>query len=907
MKRTSHIVAAALFAFAAWFAIAAPAPPAHTHPDDVYWDEGFLFSDLNGPVRAVAVRGDSMFVGGEFTIVNGLPVYCIALWNGEEWSDLDGGVRMDDEWATPIVDDILIAGNMVYICGRFSHAGGLPVNNVARWNGIRWLRLGGGVYFPDYNVARARSLAAHDGDIYIAGNFRMAGNIETGSIARWDGANWWSLGGGIFAEIYKLLEWRGDIYCAGRFDHLQRWDGANWLALYPRLERRGRIYALAADDTALFIGGDFTRMENAEPVDNIACWNGTVWRAPGRYSSIDGVVNALAFWDGDLYAGGDFDFAGGFSVNNIRRWDGEYWRRLGEMGDNGTNDTVHELAASSRGLIVAGEFTRAGGEETNSIARWDGSGWQPFERGINNSVNGPVRTIAFSDAGIFAGGYLTRAGNGAALGVAQWNGTAWSAMGSGIEHMWYLDSGVRALSVANDTVYAGGSFTHAGGASAYSLAQWDGDEWREWGGGARTYDQYSGEKEGDIHAIQPHGGGIYVGGYFHRLGAAQRIHIGKWNGAEWEALGSGISAPVESGVRAMTSHGGDLIVGGRFNGTGDIAAFNIVGWTGSNWHALGGGVDGWVWALASDGANVYAGGDFEVASGEWVWNIARWDGEAWHALGAGLNGIVRALAIYDGDLYAAGYFTASGTVPLNYIARWDGGEWHALGAGLDQPGLTLAVRGHALFVGGEFFAAGGKPSNFIARWIAPGTVAIETFTADCRGAEVVLDWEIFANTPFAGFALYRTDLEARETIPVCPGGTLPPAARSYVDCAVRAGGRYEYLLALVRSDSSEVVSEPAVVAVPVPPLTLLQNYPNPFRTATTIEFTMPWEQHAVVRVYDVAGGVVATLEDRVLDPGRWRVEWDGRDAAGTAAASGVYFYRLNAGGRELTRKMVLLK
>jgi len=89
---------------------------------------------------------------------------------------------------------------------------------------------------------------------------------------------------------------------------------------------------------------------------------------------------------------------------------------------------------------------------------------------------------------------------------------------------------------------------------------------------------------------------------------------------------------------------------------------------------------------------------------------------------------------------------------------------------------------------------------------------------------------------------------------------------------------------------------------------LAQNYPNPFNPTTTIEFTLRERSHVTLRVYNVAGQLIATLVDAVRAPGvMHRVEWDGHNAAGQSVASGVYFYRLQTKGFTKTKKMVLLK
>ncbi|MCZ6775224.1 MAG: YCF48-related protein, partial [Ignavibacteria bacterium] len=83
---------------------------------------------------------------------------------------------------------------------------------------------------------------------------------------------------------------------------------------------------------------------------------------------------------------------------------------------------------------------------------------------------------------------------------------------------------------------------------------------------------------------------------------------------------------------------------------------------------------------------------------------------------------------------------------------------------------------------------------------------------------------------------------------------------------------------------------------------LYQNYPNPFNPRTSIRFTLPERVQTTLNVYDVLGREVATLINGVRDPGSYDVIWDA-----TSAASGLYFYRLNAGSHVDIKKMVLLK
>ncbi|MFW5972567.1 MAG: FlgD immunoglobulin-like domain containing protein, partial [Bacteroidota bacterium] len=86
-----------------------------------------------------------------------------------------------------------------------------------------------------------------------------------------------------------------------------------------------------------------------------------------------------------------------------------------------------------------------------------------------------------------------------------------------------------------------------------------------------------------------------------------------------------------------------------------------------------------------------------------------------------------------------------------------------------------------------------------------------------------------------------------------------------------------------------------------------QNYPNPFNPSTTIQYQLGKAGAAKVAVYDVLGRHVRTLVDGEMPAGQHVVTWDGRAADGSMVASGVYFYRLEAGGAFKARSMVMLK
>jgi hypothetical protein len=88
---------------------------------------------------------------------------------------------------------------------------------------------------------------------------------------------------------------------------------------------------------------------------------------------------------------------------------------------------------------------------------------------------------------------------------------------------------------------------------------------------------------------------------------------------------------------------------------------------------------------------------------------------------------------------------------------------------------------------------------------------------------------------------------------------------------------------------------------------LKQNYPNPFNPLTTVEFYLDQSSDVSLDIYDLQGGLVRTLVKRYMDKGDHKIVWDGKNEHGSPAASGVYMYHLNAGGKSDSKKMIVLK
>jgi hypothetical protein len=171
---------------------------------------------------------------------------------------------------------------------------------------------------------------------------------------------------------------------------------------------------------------------------------------------------------------------------------------------------------------------------------------------------------------------------------------------------------------------------------------------------------------------------------------------------------------------------------------------------------------------------------------------------------------------------------------------------------------------------------------------------------------------VFWFLSFPDFRLYNlnfgTDMNAP---PVAPGelfhivGALVPSVDEGAPWVVP----YEYNETFWREpgDTVNLASTSSAVDDPVPvgeatSHLLARNYPNPFNPVTTIQYSIPVGGTVELKVFDITGREIATLVSGYRQPGTYRVTWDGCDAP-----SGIYVYRLSAGGASFAGRMVLLK
>jgi hypothetical protein len=570
----------------------------------------------DGSISTIAVVGTDIFVGGNFDQIDGVDAYRVAHWNGTAWLPLAGGVADETLSGFEDVNAVAASDDFVYVGGDFEFAvnpDNVPdvrVNNIAVWNRQtgRWSALGTGL-----NRDGVVTTLKLDGNLlYVGGRFSQAGGLSANNIARWNGTQWAALGSGVSGTVDDLKVKNNQLYVSGFFndaggvantENLARWDGSQWQSLRSDLlmsdPAEDRFYAVGVlANNNVFVAGDFN--DSGDPlVVNMAYWDGAAWRGTGMgfedgsTSFIGGDSYAVAVHaSGQVFVGGEFTEIGGQPVNRLAMWDGASWQDVG----GSLNGDVSALLIRGDELYVGGGFTRVGNNLTAVKVAVYNIGTKTWAALGNGLPEGFVNELAFVGSTLYAGGSGFPSQTECCLW--KWDGATWAPFSQRFRTRAFFGpfgarTSVQALFSDGEQLVVGGAFVDVEvRASAERIPSNDvfiynpaTDSISTFGTGADNGDVPAG-----INAITLAGDGLYVGGSFTSINNAPTVNIARLTNAGWGPVGTG--ALGRNGiVSTFAVNGTELYVGGSFDTAGS-EAFNIARWdtAAQQWASLGCGI-----------------------------------------------------------------------------------------------------------------------------------------------------------------------------------------------------------------------------------------------------------------------------------------------------------------------------
>jgi hypothetical protein len=802
----------------------------------------------NGPVHALALTDDALYVGGTFTRV------------GQEV----GGVMTIDGTSGAILEPFPYVDGTVhavapdgkggwYVGGRFSYVRGQPRLNLAQ------LDAAGNVTAWNPGADRTvRAISASGGTIFVGGEFFLAGGQARTCLAALDTAG--------FATPWAP-------------------------------EPDGFVRALLPNPLGgtVFVGGDFSNI-GGQARSHIAEINrtsglATQWRpnASAPVTTIGARANFVTLVV-TVYAGGSFTTIGGQPRSNLAALDYSSPLSLGNATswDPAPNGPISTLAVSGTTIYIGGNFNNIVGQPRTNAAAVGSNGsllsWNP-------GANGPVFSLALGGGVVYAGGGFTAIGGlprnfMGALDPSTGSATGWTSE---------PDDSVRTIASSGGFVCAGGEFALCKSEARSRIAKLD------LASGALTSwnpDAINEAQPGitEVRALLVNGNRVYVGGTFSRIGGASHANLVSLDAATGAA--SSTWYPLTDGsVRSLALHRGVLYVGGEFTNIGMnpylprsyLAALDTTQGNPNVWHPDPNGYVNTLSVRELPGfpfsVTVFAGGRFSTIGGatrNWIAEIDEFGAATdWNPavtqLQPSQTDVYKIVVVQDPvqfnqfKAYVGGHFSTVGGLPRNNLAIIDGTTSPTSWIANTNDGVRDIALGASVFAGGDFTSI-GQPLRE-----QQGVAAFDHATGNPT------DWnaELYGAVQALGI-----------------GGTT-----------LYVGGAFSRVMNLSRSGIA-ALSTTTVSADPIPPGATpgrLRAIPNPFRSALTIRFANPVTQQADVDVYDLAGRRVRSLHRGRLQAGDQRFEWDGRSERGATVAVGVYFVRIRGEQATMLERVVRVR
>jgi ligand-binding sensor domain-containing protein len=698
----------------------------------------------------------------------------------------------------------------------------------------------------------------------VEGTYLWAGT--NGGVLRWD----------LIAESYQkltvteglvdhrvkdvLVDTEGNKWF-GTTQGVQKYDGATWITYDTSNSPlpNNLVFALTQDHGgAIWMGTAF----------GCARFDGDTWEVftdlGGGATNVAvrgiGIDSLNRIWTANNPD--DYGSPGGVSM-----YDGAVWTRY-DPDPSSIGQYYLSLTVDDDDNVWAGSWT-------NWVFRYDGAVWTHFDSNNSGLVGQNIEAFTVDESGGVWIANHTPSASTTTNGIAKFDGTTWTSYTTANSGLPF--SFVYALAAMGGTLYCG--------TAAHGIAGFDGSTW----------DYYETQNDPHSNWITSIAQGT-VGGSTALHYGTDHAGVAQFDGADWSSYTAENSGLGDNYINDVHVSDGVLWMGSQFSGVWSYDGISWHNYNSDNSGMLGDivlsvatdsqgdlwlGTAGWDGPMGQDGAvarydgvtwtNYYLsnsglidddGLQVSVDQTDTVWigteeGVSKFDGvSTWTNYNSGNSGLI------EDHVQAIAFSTTGDTwfATLGGVSRFDGATWTSYTTADGLPSNTIrdiAVSGDVVWVATAAGAASFLASSGWTAYTPADGIADENVTAVC-----------IENADTVWFGTYRSGISA--FVDPTTGVEIP------LD---QVAGCY-----------------------------LHQCFPNPFNPSTTISYDLHEPARVSLSVFDVSGRLMRRLvAGASMSAGNHQVTWDGMNATGGLAASGVYFYRLDTGSHSETRRMLLVK
>lgn len=232
----------------------------------------------------------------------------------------------------------------------------------------------------------------------------------------------------------------------------------------------------------------------------------------------------------------------------------------------------------------------------------------------------------------------------------------------------------------------------------------------------------------------------------------------------------------------------------------------------------------------------------------------------------------------------------------------------ALVIGQDMDDLLLNAAAAMATAEGVSFDRDGDPANgkeFRVPWLMPDEVPVPAVTGRLQANPGPGPLSLVFEVRHLSEAQVEVERRAAPGVPF-RAWSLAQSSGSFTD-EEDVGWPRTYDLKLKAAGSPDLVLDTVEVPGPVVQALRMEASPNPFNPRLTISYSLPASGPARLEILDVQGRLVRVLFDEARGAGADRVDWNGEDERGRAAASGVYLVRLVSGNKAIRQQVTLVR